>query len=142
MVLLDQDRVVEAHAVVSAAARGNRRLLERPQARRGLPRVEDRCIRPPHRVDESGGERGDPGQVAEQVERRPFGCEERSRRAAREGHIGRHRVSPPPLRLQPLEALRAGLGKRLGGGLEAEEDPGLLLRDACPGARTRRDGRL
>ena len=40
VVLLDQDRVVEARAVVDRAAGRHGRLLERPQARRGLARVE------------------------------------------------------------------------------------------------------
>ena len=41
VVLLDQDRVVEADAMVAPAARGDRGLLEGAQARRRLPRVED-----------------------------------------------------------------------------------------------------
>ena len=50
VVLLDEDRVVEPAAVVHAAARQHRLLLERAQARGGLARVEDAgapCPRPP-----------------------------------------------------------------------------------------------
>ena len=45
VVVLDQDRVVEAHPVVDAAARRHRRLLERAQPRGRLAGVEDRGAR-------------------------------------------------------------------------------------------------
>ncbi len=52
VVVLDEDAVVEADAVVGAAAEANGPLVERAEARRGLARVEDRAAgaapRPPH----------------------------------------------------------------------------------------------
>ena len=43
VIVLDQNRVVEAHAVIGDAARGRRRLLQPPQTRRGFARIEHAC---------------------------------------------------------------------------------------------------
>src|SRR4051794_4906823 len=51
VVVLDQDRVEEAEAVVGAAARTDRELLERAEPGRRLARVEDLCIRAGDGVD-------------------------------------------------------------------------------------------
>ncbi len=103
MILLDQDRVVEAHAVVTPAAGGHRRLLERAQARRRLPGVEQLGLGPFELACVARGQRRDPRQVAEQVERRALRREQRAGRAAGEGYVGRHRVAPLALRREPLE---------------------------------------
>ena len=58
VVLLHEDRVVQPGPVGGAAARHDRRLLERAQARRGLARVEDAGARARHRLDVARGERG------------------------------------------------------------------------------------
>ena len=45
VIVLDQDGVVEAHAVIGDAAGGRRHLFQRAQARRGLARIEDAAAR-------------------------------------------------------------------------------------------------
>ena len=78
VVVLDQDPVVEARAMVAAAAGAHRVLLERAQRRRRLARVE-------HRDPAVGGvdvaprQRGDPGQALQEVERGPFGGQHQCR---------------------------------------------------------------
>ena len=69
VVLLDQDRVVQAHAVVRPPSRRDRGLLERPQPRGRLARVEDADAGALHLPDEARGQGRDPGEVPQQVER-------------------------------------------------------------------------
>ena len=79
VVLLDQDRVVEADPVVAPAAGGDRRLLESAQARGRLTGVENRGAGAGDRLDVARRERGDPREVTEEVERRALGGEQRPR---------------------------------------------------------------
>ena len=80
MVVLDENALGEAPAVIGGTSRPNRRLLQRAQARRGLARVPD----PRRRVGGASGldiavrRRRDPGEVAEEVEGRSLGGEQRA----------------------------------------------------------------
>ena len=80
VVVLDQDRVVEAEAVVGAAADAHRVLLEGAQARRRLAGAGDaRAVRR-DRPRQVAGRGGDAAQAAEQVERHALAGEERAGR--------------------------------------------------------------
>src|SRR6187431_128753 len=85
MVVLDEDPVVEAEAVVRAAATANRVLLEGAQSRRGLASVEDRCAGAGDGVDVARGPGRDSRQAAEEVERRTLAGKDRPREP---GHLG------------------------------------------------------
>ena len=78
MVVLEHHPVAQVAAVVPGAAGPDGGLLERPQARRGLAGVPD----PERRggVDERPGAGGDAAQVAEEVEGRALGREDRGQR--------------------------------------------------------------
>ena len=82
VVVLEQHPVGQVAPVVGAAAGAHRRLLERAQARAwscGCPRSEPAAGRR-GRVDEPPGERGDAREVAEEVQRRALGGEDRRQR--------------------------------------------------------------
>jgi hypothetical protein len=140
VVLLDEDGVVEAGAVVDAAAVRDRRLLEPPQPRRGLARVEDlrHPARSAHRRHHARGQRRDPRQAAEEVQRSPLGGQQRPRVALDDERDPR--LPPHPLRpgldvgggIQPAEHAR--------GDLEAGDDAGRLLGDRGAPAGARLDG--
>src|SRR5438132_212017 len=68
VVLLDEDRGVEARAVGNAATHLDRVLLEEAQPRRRLARVSDAGARAGDRVDETPGEGGDTARALEEVE--------------------------------------------------------------------------
>src|SRR5438105_4561839 len=68
VVLFDQNRVVQAAAVIGASACRHRCLLENTQSGRGLARIEDSGARPLHFMDEAGRQRGDSGKPAQEVE--------------------------------------------------------------------------
>ena len=87
VVVLEQDAVGEGTPVVDAAAGPHRRLLQGPQAGRGLAGVAD-AGRRPGRVHEPPGQGGDPREVAEQVEGGPLRGEHR--RAAARATSGQH----------------------------------------------------
>ncbi len=63
--------------MVAPAPGGDRRLLQRPQPRRRLAGVEDAGAGAGDRLDEAGGQGGDPGEVAEEVERGALGDQQR-----------------------------------------------------------------
>ena len=101
MVFLDQDRIVETHAVIAASAAAHRVLLRRAQARNGLAGVE-----------QGDGQAGDALAVAlcggcrarqclQEIERRAFAAEQGAHRAldGAEGFARHHRfpVLPVPL---------------------------------------------
>jgi hypothetical protein len=142
VVLLDQDRVVEAHAVIGPAAGGDRRLLQGAQARGGLARVEDAGAGELHPGNESRGQRGHTGEVAEEVERRPLGREQRPCRAGGARDDRRKVVPPLPLLRPILQLSGAGLTKDLGGDIQAEEHTRLLLGDRRPPRCVLRDDRF
>jgi hypothetical protein len=120
--------------VVGSAARGDRSLLERPHARRRLARVEDRRAAAGDRSDVTRGERRDPREVAEEVERGALGSEHLPRGALGQRDVGRG-GAPLPLRGQTLEGSGADLPEGLLGDGVPEHDPLLLLDD--PAARPR-----
>src|SRR5919108_398603 len=101
-VLLDQDRVVQAGAVVRRAAQADRLLLELAQAGGRLPRVEDLRPRSIHRPDEARGERRHTRQPAKEVQRHPLAGEDRPCAPLHPGD--RARLAPLPLGGDALEA--------------------------------------
>ncbi len=80
-------------------------------------------------------QRGDTGEVAEQVERGALARQQGARRTGDRDDVDGHRVSPLGLGLERFEMLGADLGEHLPGGVEAVDDPRLLLHDARLGAR-------
>ncbi len=93
MVVLDHDGVVEAEAVVVAAAAADRVLLEGAQAGRGLARVDDPGRHLADSVDDRPGRRGYATQVTEEVEADPLG---RKDGPGRPGDGGQRRSRPNP----------------------------------------------
>ena len=90
--VLDQDRIRQRGTVEDATARGDRRPLHRAQTRQGLARAQD--LRGSRDIDVGSRERGDPGQMPEQVQRRPFGPQHgrgACRRSTRRGRQARPR---------------------------------------------------
>ena len=99
VVVLDQDRVVEAEAVVRAAAGAHGVFLQGAKARRGLARAGDPRLRAGDGVDIAARQRGDAGEMAEEVERHALGGKDRARVAGdarddRAGGDARHRRRP------------------------------------------------
>ena len=138
VVLLDEDLVEQAEAVVAPAARGDRRLLERAQARRRLARVEDLRAGALDRAHARRGQRRDARQPPEEVQRRALGGEQRARAA-------RRRAAPsPPSRHSPSGPSRSsstsGSSARntASARVEPEDDARRLLRDRRDGARAAR----
>ena len=95
MIVLDQQAVVEPHAVVLRSAHPRRIFLEQAQARDGLARVEQRCAGAGDRVDIAAGQRGDAREMLESVERRAFGGEHGAGIAV-EAHQDRPAVAASP----------------------------------------------
>ena len=141
VVLLDEDGVEQADAVVRAPAGGDRRLLERPQARRRLARVEDPRTGPFDLANAPRGEGRDARELLQEVERRPLGGEDRPGRPVDLKH--RPALAPHPL---VDETGRANIGiepaKRFLGDLEPVDDARLLLRDPSARPRPCGNGRL
>ena len=106
VVLLDEDRVEQAEAVVRPAARGDRGLLERAQPRRRLARVEDPRAGALDLADRARGRGRDARQAAEEVQRRALGGQDRPRRALDAQHLAA--LAPDALLDAPLEARRPG----------------------------------
>ena len=104
MVVLEHHPVAQVASMVGTAARSDGRLLQRAQARGRLagvphPRATAR------RRDERSGDRGDAGQVAEEVERRPLAGEDRRERSGEDiAHTAP--AATTPLR-QPARTLEA-----------------------------------
>ncbi len=73
VVVLDQHRIVEAEAVIDAAAGADRVFLERAQAGRRLARAGDARARALDRGHIARGERSDAAQAAEEIERGALG---------------------------------------------------------------------
>ena len=122
VVVLDQDRVEEADAMVRRAAGAHRVLLERAQRRRRLARVEDGDAAA-GRVDELARARGDAGQPLQEIERGPLADEQRARRTRRRSAIsspGRARVAVVPSRASTRDG-RLELPERLERDVEAGE---------------------
>ena len=81
VIVLDEHRVVEAEAMIGAAAGAHRVFLERAQERRRLARADDARLgvrdRPP---TSARGRAGDAAEPAEEVERRALGGQHAARR--------------------------------------------------------------
>ena len=136
VVVLDQDRVVQAHAVVAATPGRHRLLFERPQPGRGLARVEHLHAGPVQLAHGERGRRGDARQVLEEVERHPLPGEQRARFALELGDRRRRLVEPVALVAQRRAMPRpdpAG-GRRPPRRPGRRPRPGCLLVDAGPGA--------
>src|SRR5207244_10850217 len=100
VVLLDEDRRIEAGAVRRRASHLDGILLEEAQQRRRLARVADARARSLHRVDEAPGESGDAARVLEEIEGDALGGEEgagASGHGAEDG-TGKEAVAVPRLR--------------------------------------------
>ena len=82
MVVLDQDRIIQAEAMIGPAAASHGILFERPQARCGFAGVCDAGARPGYGVDEILGQGGDPAETAQQGHTGPLGREDCARVAA------------------------------------------------------------
>ena len=68
MVVLDENEIVEADAMIASAPAGDGVFLEAPPAGRGLARVENLGARATNRLDELRGERGDAGEALNKIE--------------------------------------------------------------------------
>ena len=82
MVVLDEDGVVEAEAVIAAAAGLDRVLLEGSQARSRLAGADDAGAVGRDQGDQVAGGGGDAAELAEEVEGGALGGEKRPRRPA------------------------------------------------------------
>ena len=139
VVVLDQDRVEQADAMVRRAAGADGVFLQRAQRRRRLARVEDGDA-PAGRVDEPPRQRGDAGQPLQEIERRPLADEQRARRARRPRRSRRPRAHASPSCVRRSTS-HAGLelAKRLERDVEAGEHavglrPGTRRAPAAPPA--------
>ena len=93
VVVFDEHGVVQTEPVVRSTAHPNSVFLERAEAGRRLPGAHDAGLaRLGHRLDDGSGQGGDAGQVAQQVERGPFGRQQDTRRTLEfdNGGAGRH----------------------------------------------------
>ncbi len=96
MVVLDQHRIVEAEAVIGAAAGADRIFLDRAQARRRLARADDPRLVARDRGDDGGRRAGDAAEAAEEVQRRALGGEDAARRPGRWSPWRRPARAPMP----------------------------------------------
>ena len=81
MVVLDEGGVVQAEAMVGAAARAHRIFLDRAQERRGLACADDARLGMRHRGRKPRGRARDPAEAANEVERCALGREHPARRS-------------------------------------------------------------
>ena len=107
MIILDEHRVVQPQPVIAAAAHAHRILIEQPQPRRRLPRIDQpRPIRRRNRR-EPRRPRRDPRHMLEQIQREPLARQHSARRAV---HLSDHR---PRRELRPVCELRRKGNPRL-----------------------------
>ena len=118
VVVLDQDRARQIHAVVLPPAAPHRVLLQRPPARQGLPRIENLGVGSAHRGYELRGQRGDAGQVLHEVQRDALRREHSARVTTDEQH---RRPSLDRLAVG-FDRTRDGLGVHLPECLECQQD--------------------
>ena len=85
VVVLDQDRIVETEAVIEAAAAAHGVFLDRAQSRRGFARTDDARLGVGDLLHERRGRGGDAGHVADEIQRRALGGQNRPC-IARNGH--------------------------------------------------------
>ena len=86
VVVLDHRDVVQAHALVRAAAAAHGVLLERAQARGRLAGVQHACARALERVGPSSGVRRDTRRARREVEQRPLRDEQHLDRSGKDCH--------------------------------------------------------
>ena len=79
MVVLDENAVVEAEAMVCPAAGADGVFLDRAQAGKRLADIDDARLRATHGLDDPGGGRGDAAHVAEEIECDALGREQAAR---------------------------------------------------------------
>ncbi len=120
--------------MVDAAAGRDRGLLQVPQPRRRLAGVKDRRAGTDDRLGVAGGQGGDAGEVAEEVDRGPLGREQGAGAAAGDQHLGRHVLAPLALDDEVVDVLDPALAHRLGNDRKAEDDARLFLHDSRPAA--------
>ena len=73
VVILDQDHIIQANAMVQTAPPGHRQFVQRSQAGGGLARIEDDCTGPGDCIHELARQGGDPRHASHEVEGGPFG---------------------------------------------------------------------
>jgi len=88
MVVLDQDAVIKAHAMVGAAAGAHGVFRETAQARNGLPRIEQHRPDAVNGVDVLAGHGCDAGQLLQQVQGRAFRRQQALGRAGEARQMG------------------------------------------------------
>ncbi len=76
MVVLDEDHVIEAMAVISATAAGDGIFLKAPPPGSGFTDVEDFCVCASDGFDELGRQRGDAGEALDKIKGGAFGGEQ------------------------------------------------------------------
>ena len=143
VVVLDENAVVEAEAMVRPAARAHGVFLDRAQAGKRLADVDDARLRATHGLDDPRGGRGDAAHVADKVERDALGREQ----AARRGTFERPLIASPAATWEPstrmTEATIAGSMRTEGHEreIEAGVDGGLARGERYLGAHVaRHDG--
>jgi len=101
VVFLDQDAVVQAHALILPAAHPHRVFLGDAQAGQGFSGIQNRRMGAAHGLDIGPGGGGHRRQGLQEIQRRAFGGQQRARIAVDVGqHVaGRHGVAlvDPPL---------------------------------------------
>ncbi len=108
VIVLDQDGIVQAEAVVAAPAAPDRVLFQRTPAGRGLARVVDRGARAGDRRDEPRRQGRDPAQPLQKVERGPL-----HRPAANASARATRAIRLPGRRESPSASNGSQLGREL-----------------------------
>src|SRR5579872_6786157 len=90
MVVLDQDRIVQAHAVIHGSARGGGHFFQDAEAGGGLARIENTDAGAFYGLDEFRGERCDSGEALKEIQRDALAGEQRARGGSdgRDGFAG------------------------------------------------------
>ena len=88
VVFLEHHRVVQAEAVVAAAAGAHRVLLRQAQAGQGLAGIQDHGAGAAHRFDMGGGGGGGARQGLQEVERAALGADQGAAAAFQQGQHG------------------------------------------------------
>ena len=141
MIVLDQNGVIQAIAMISAAARTHRLQLDRSQARRRLAGMGDHRAGLGDSGDILAGQAGDAAHPAQEIQRRALRGEDAKRRAVHNGdHIaGLQRIAimfAPGDGNLGVHQIKTGVG-----GLLAGQHPGRAALDHEIGVLVRGDGR-
>ena len=106
MIVLDQRGVIQAEAVVEAAAAAHGIFLQGAQAGQGLAGADDARLGALHRLDQRRRGGGDAGQMAQEIQRHPLGGQDGAGRAA-DGGQQRAGCNVAAVRRGDLECERA-----------------------------------